>query len=84
MAGEGSPFWASVLPFLLFTNHQLLITSSLCDNLCLLWEKSCFIVIRYPLSVIRDQCVLCIGSQKPDGRRGEQLLIFTTQMNIMN
>ena len=68
MAGEGSPFWASVLSFLLFTNHQLLITSSLCDNLCLLWEKSGFIVNRYPLPVIRDQCVLCTGSQKPDGR----------------
>ena len=52
----------------LFTNHQLLITSSLCDNLCLLWEKSGFIVTRYPLPVIRDQCVLCTGSQKPDGR----------------
>ena len=39
---------------------------------------------RYLLPVIRDQWPLCTRSQKSDGGRGEQLLIFTTQMNIIS
>ena len=53
MAGGGEHLLGIRTSIPLFTNHQLLITSSLRDNLCILWEKSGFIVTRYPLPVTR-------------------------------
>ena len=56
------------------------ITSSLCDNLCLLWEKSGFIVTRYPLSVTSGRCAPEDKSLMAGG--GEHLLGIRTSIPL--